>query len=394
MKTLNKALLATAVSAAAFSGSTFAEGEKSFVEKLADGKASVLLRHRFESVAQDNTAEDALASTLKTRVTYTTGAISGFSGTIEFDDVSNFLLDSDYNAFGSNPEYSVVADAVGTDTNQAFVQYAGGGFTVKYGRQRILLDNQRYVGGVGWRQQEQTFDAITGMYKNGGLKITLAHIENRNFINNARFDVDDNLVNVQYKINDAAVLTGYGYFLSGENPDEGDLPEQDTIGFAFTGKAAGFTYRAELAAQETDAYEAGYSHLAGTYQWGPVKLGIGQEVIGADVEDSISSGEFNFRYGTNHAFQGWADALLFGAGGNGVIDTYASIAGKAGPVTLAGFVRGYSAFEGDEDLGSEVNFVAKGKAGPVGLLLKYANYSADDFGVDTQKIWFQTTLKF
>ncbi len=34
------------------------------------------------------------------------------------------------------------------------------GTTLILGRQRIALDDQRFVGNVGWRQNEQTFDAV------------------------------------------------------------------------------------------------------------------------------------------------------------------------------------------------------------------------------------------
>ena len=34
------------------------------------------------------------------------------------------------------------------------------GTTLTLGRQRIILDDQRFVGNVGWRQNEQTFDAL------------------------------------------------------------------------------------------------------------------------------------------------------------------------------------------------------------------------------------------
>ena len=33
--------------------------------------------------------------------------------------------------------------------------------TLIFGRQRIKLDDDRFIGNVGWRQNEQTFDALT-----------------------------------------------------------------------------------------------------------------------------------------------------------------------------------------------------------------------------------------
>jgi hypothetical protein len=42
------------------------------------------------------------------------------------------------------------------------VQYATKALDLTLGRQRINLDDQRFVGSVGWRQNEQTFDAVRG----------------------------------------------------------------------------------------------------------------------------------------------------------------------------------------------------------------------------------------
>lgn len=387
MKYLNKALLATAVSTA-LSTAAYAESEKGFIDSIADGKASVMLRHRFETNEQSNALDDALASTLLTRVTYKTGAFKGFSGVIQFDSVKTALLDADFNAAGrgGNPSFSVVADPEGDDLNESYIQYAASGFTAKYGRQRIVLDNQRFFGGVAWRQNEQTFDAFSGEYKSGGLTAKFANITNRQNIFNELSDVNDNILNVKYKVSDAIVLTGYGYLLENENGSG----QQDTLGVSLTGKAAGFTYRAEFAQQEGANYDALYAHVAGTVKAGPVKLGVGYESIGSDD----GAGAVGFKYGTNHAFNGWADALLGGAGPNGLNDMYASIGGKVGKVTLAAIYHEFESDFGSTDLGSEINFVAKTKAGPVGLLFKFADYSSSDARPDTQKIWLMSTLKF
>jgi hypothetical protein len=37
----------------------------------------------------------------------------------------------------------------------------GDDWLARLGRQRILPEDQRYVGGVGWRQNEQTYDGVS-----------------------------------------------------------------------------------------------------------------------------------------------------------------------------------------------------------------------------------------
>ncbi|WP_143247550.1 alginate export family protein [Agaribacterium haliotis] len=396
MLNLKKSLLATAVAASAVSMAATAE-EKGFMETMADGEASVSFRYRMESVEQDNSLKDAMANTLKTRVNYKTGVYNGLSAFLEFDQVSE-LADVDYNAVVSgDPAYSVIADPEGTDFNQGYVKYGSDVASAKYGRTRILFDNQRFVGGVGWRQNEQTFDAFVADYKNDNFTVTYAHVMNRLNIFGGINDVKDDMINLQYKFAPYAVLTGYGYFLSDDGVDNSD---NDTMGVSFTGKAGLFDYRAEVAQQDTDAYSALYTHLKGSVKTGPVKLGLGYEVLGADGAD----GAVSFKYGTNHKFNGWADMFL-GTPAGGLADLYASVMGKFGPVS-GGII--YHDFESDDsdvgvgDLGSEIDFVIKGKAGPVGLMLKYADYSVSDEyhalneekNVDTQKIWLQATTQF
>ena len=69
---------------------------------------------------------------------------------------------NDTNASNGVEPYSVVADPENIELNRAQFQYKTKALTVTGGRQRINIDDQRFVGSVGWRQNEQTFDALTG----------------------------------------------------------------------------------------------------------------------------------------------------------------------------------------------------------------------------------------
>src|SRR5690606_15755501 len=63
--------------------------------------------------------------------------------------------------------YSIVADPENIELNRLQLAYRQGGFGLTVGRQRIILDSARFVGNVGWRQNEQTFDAVRGEAKFG-----------------------------------------------------------------------------------------------------------------------------------------------------------------------------------------------------------------------------------
>jgi hypothetical protein len=141
---------------------------KSLADAIKSGEAHVGLRYRFENVDQDGFADDANASTLRLRLNYKTGTWRNWTAFGEFDYITELFF-NDFNSLGgSSPErdrYPVVADPKGPDLNQLYLDYKlSGDAKARIGRQRILLDNQRFVGGVGWRQNEQTYDSLSFTY--------------------------------------------------------------------------------------------------------------------------------------------------------------------------------------------------------------------------------------
>ena len=55
----------------------------------------------------------------------------------------------------------VIADDGGAEINQALLGWRSDNLQALLGRQRVQLGNQRWVGNSGWRQNEQTFDALS-----------------------------------------------------------------------------------------------------------------------------------------------------------------------------------------------------------------------------------------
>src|SRR6478735_2471700 len=60
-----------------------------------------------------------------------------------------------------------VGDPENLEINRLQLGYLKDGTGVTLGRQRIQLDNQRWVGSAGWRQNEQTYDAVRAQGKFG-----------------------------------------------------------------------------------------------------------------------------------------------------------------------------------------------------------------------------------
>lgn len=132
------------------------------IDAIENGSASVDFRYRYETVDQDNIANTAHASTLRSRFNFTTAVQSDFQAQIEVDNVAVIGGDNHNDSHNGVTDHPVVADPEGTEINQAWLAYSGIEKTqVKYGRQRINHNNQRFIGGVGWRQNEQTYDGLT-----------------------------------------------------------------------------------------------------------------------------------------------------------------------------------------------------------------------------------------
>lgn len=181
--------LSLALLAAGLACSSAATADEQFSSLFTDAKPIFDLRYRYEHVDQDNSLSNANAQTLRTRFGLQSGSWYGFSGLIEVDNVSR-LGDAAYNSTrNGQSDHSTVVDPDGSEVNQALLRYDHTLGSAVVGRQRINLDNQRFVGGVGWRQNEQTYDGMLGQLKPfDGLTLTYAYIDNINTI----FGPDDN----------------------------------------------------------------------------------------------------------------------------------------------------------------------------------------------------------
>lgn len=392
-------------SMACLSPSAFAAD--TFTDALTSGKAYGDVRLRYEAVEQNNALKDAKAITVRTRLGYTMGDFNGFSAGLEFEDSRTAFDKDDYSVkpTGQNVDaqgnitHSVVADPEATELDQAFVAYKNGTFKAKLGRQVIALDDQRFVGHVGWRQDRQTFDALTlGLTPAKGLALKYAYISQRNRILADKGDIDskDHLLNASYKT-PLGKLTGFAYLLENDNDTDNGL---DTYGVSFTGKTgigngSKLLYKLAYAKQDSDPADksANYYLVEGGVNVNGITAKLGYEVLGSD------DGKYGFvtPLATLHKFNGWSDQFL-GTPAQGLVDLKASLSGKA----LGGkWVVAYHDFSADEgtagadDFGNEINLLyAKKFAKNYNAGIKYASYSAEDIKVDADKLWLWVGASF
>lgn len=397
---MKKTILATTILGVSLAGATSVQAADAVTEAMQAGKTTINLRLRSEMVDQDVNAaleETSTANTLRTRLTYQSGDLNGVSVLAEVDNVAA-LTDTDYNDLTNNKgNERVIADHEYTDVNQFYFQYKTDGTTVKLGNQRILLDNQRHVGGVGFRQDEVTFDAISVTNTSiENVKIFVAGYNNRHFLTGADFLEDGFLGNVNYKMGKELSLTGYAYLL---NDVKGATTDYNTYGVRATGAVDVALYEVEYATQNKDSgakdFDTSYYNIAGGVKMSGVTAKLGQEMLGSDSGKAA----FAVPLGTNHKFNGWSDSLLGGAGDNGLKDTYLNVATKVAGLKLVGQYHSYSSDNKGNDLGSEYGFVVAKKINNYGLSLKASQYNATDESkklnkVDTTKIWLTGTAKF
>ena len=382
-------LVAMALLSTGMSTATVAE-ETGFFD---GSKTNFNLRYRLETVDQEGFDKNAMASTLKSRMTWKSGNVNGFQVTAEFDNVLELGPDNYNDASGVNPktEYPVIADPKGTDVNQLNVSYKNEGLTLIAGRQRVVVGDQRFVGGVAWRQNEQTYDGVRANYKvSDQFTVDYAYVSRVNTIfgpdgEKDEIDGDFHLAHAFYNINKNHKITAFAHLLDFDNSDA-----IDTYGVDYNGTFDGFSAHAAIATQSKGDNDVTYFAIDATKPLGKAKVTLGWERLGSD------DGAYGFQtpLATKHKFQGFADKFL-STPGNGIDDFYAKVATKLGGVKLAAFYHNYSAVEGDADYGSEIDLVASYKVlEATTLVAKYANYDADDHATDTTKFWFMVNTKF
>jgi hypothetical protein len=367
------------------------ESANSITEAFTGGKANLALRYRAEYVDQQGPRDVAKASTLKSRITYNTLPVEGFSATFEMDN-NSVVFDDNYND-GSPTDTdneAVVADATYTEINQAYINYAAGDTNIRYGRQRILLDNQRFVGGVGWRQNEQTYDAFSIINKSlPETTITLVNVYNVNTAKGGNIDGNDH--QIYHVLNESIEgLKASAYYY--------DLKDiSSTAGLRLTGSTdldddLSVLYTAEYAEQTTDTaieYDTDYMNLEAGLTVAGITAKLGYELQSSDN----GMAAFSTPLGTNHAFGGWADQFL-STPATGLKDQSLTVSSaELGPKITFSYHQ-FDSDVGNIEFGNEIDLaVSKKFTENYSGLFKLAHFDGKSSG-DTTKIWLQLEAKF
>jgi hypothetical protein len=399
-------------------------------DALAKGKVNVDVRARYEQVNEEGVGaitKDSYAPTIRTRVGYTTAPLYGFQAMVEGVNVAAIGPEFNYNAAGSNHQGDrpVVADPNMTRVDQAWVGYSYENWIkTKVGQQPINLDNQRFIGDVGWRQNMQTFDAVSvgsEPIKNFNLYYGYVWYVNRVFGNvsglpaaNQNFNSNSHLINLSYSGWKYGRFVAYTYLLDLSNA-AGDKNSCATYGGYFAGAApvsdkVTLDYRAEFAWQTDYAnnplnYGTDYYNLEAGVSIKPFAFGAGGEVLGSGANSGVAGGRTGFEtpLATLHAFNGWDDVFLTTpADGLQDIYTYAQVT-LPEQIPVRFVFHKYNAVNGGGNYGEEYDVVASKKFGKNWTVMaNYAYYQGEDAAapsltaanVDIQKVWVSVEFKF
>jgi len=363
------------------------------------GKIIFDARWRMESVDDDAFAKNALANTLRLRLGYRTPVRSGWSAVVELEHTSH-VFGEDFNSTANyQTSYPVVVDPDNTELNQAYVQYALSDATkFMLGRQRVMYDNQRFFGNSGWRQNEQTFDALNIEHRfENGLNLRYSYLDRVQRIYGddhpnedlARWQLDAHLLSLSHKLG-PGILTAYAHFIDNQTLP---LGSHRNIGIRYVAKhdnkdGIGWLASGEYATQNnyadgSNVIDADYLLLEGGIVWHANTFKAGYEKLG-------SNGSYGFAtpFATLHAFNGWADRFLT-TPVNGLGDSYLSWNRKWGKVSANVTWHDFQSDRLNIHYGREWDAsLAWAFAPKWNAVLKHAGYRADDVGFDVGKTWF------
>lgn len=404
MKTLSICLITgMAVVSLMSSSPVWSEDSDGIGVLLDDGKISLDFRYRYEFVDQDGFDEHANAHTLRTRLGLQSGNWRGFDFNIEFNDVREIY--DHYNAGGGTTpgrsQYPVVVDPKGTRLNQGYVNFTGiedWGF--KVGRHRMNLDNQRFVGSVGWRQTEQVFDAGQVSWGSGKVYVAVTYVEDVQRIFGPNSDIGSNdqdgtvFVNGGFETRVGKVV---GYYYHIDDEDSASF-SSDSVGARLAGTLKigddwSLRYEAEYAHQ-TDAannpvnFSADYFHANAAAVTGMLDFGVGWELLGGDA-DTLANEAFRTPFATLHKFNGWADQFLTTPAA-GLSDFYLMASAKPGKFLFQAQYHAFEADDGGTKYGDEIDVQAG-----YGFTKRFradfflAEFDGRNGFTDVTKVWLQ-----
>lgn len=375
----------------------------SFQEFFSKGSPYLNLRYRFEFVDEAALTQQAKASTLRSDLGFRSARWRDLEGLIEFQDVSEIGADNFNNTINGKVNYPTVADVDGSEVNQSYISYhAVPKTSLGLGRKVLKLDNERFIGDSGWRQNNQTFDGFnlsSDFFPEFSLVYARIFNVNRVFgedstVGDLSSDID--LINLKHFFSKDISITAYSYLL---DFDHIGAPSSASYGGRFDGSSEfgdekRFLYETEYARQteyasQTSGFSANYYHVSGALEAYGVASKLGYELLGSDSGKAA----FQTPLATLHRWNGWADKFLT-TPNQGLQDIYGSVRFSINkfvelstPSSLAVVYHDFQSDDAGVDFGTEWDFeISHSFTKEYVGTLTYANFDSKDYSSNTEKV--------
>ncbi len=381
---------------------------------LTQGTFKIDVRYRWEFVEQDSRAQSAHANTVRVRAGYETAAYQGFFAGIEGEFTRDIFGGRRSDGVTNFPTIPVIPDPDSEVLNRAYVGWTrpdADGMSVArvvLGRQRIMYDNERWIGPSNFRQNDQTFDAFTAEGQViPGVNARYAYLNRINRVlgnnPNGHWGSDSHLLSVATNKTPFGIATAYAYLL-----DLNPVPRLSSATFGVRYDALvqyrddlAFGLEAELARQSDYAGNPGsygltYFLLRPMVKWNDeTLLAAGWERLGGNGIDAVQT-----PLATLHRHNGWADVFLT-TPVNGLDDKHVRLmqelpdAGWFKSPRLDLRFHDFHAARGGAHYGVEwdadLNFSVLSRAT---LGVRFARYDAKSYDTDTTKAWFYIEVQY
>jgi len=364
-----------------------------------------LSEHKLELEGRARTAHvDALENNGKAASLLLTARVhsdwhSSLSTVAELTHVETFWRSSHTNGvrFNGRP---FIPDVPSTEVNQLYLRFEAGEFESKIGRQKIEIDNQRFVGSNDFWQNDQTFDAIELQYRFlSASKARYFYIGNANRIfgdsasdmlrttdsiyeeaqglrpvaNLGDHEQDTHLMHVEIGEWDFSSLRVMYLDI-----DNSDAPQTSNTSWGlhlgFEKRITNLQYRAEL----EFARQKRVNVVESNPRYARLELGLGRksteltyryERLGSDAGQS-----FITPLASLHDFHGWADK--FGSNfGQGIVDQSVKLSWRKSPIKIDARYHWFEAEKSGTDWGQEFDLDVIFKLNSKHrFLLRYADY--------------------
>lgn len=357
-------------------------------------------RYEFAEAAATGAASEALTIRIRPSLEFT--ASPQFTILGEVEAIATLLPDR-RNGFLNPARGPAIADAQTLELNRLQIEWApSAAIGLTLGRQRISLDDERFIGTVDFRQNQQTYDALTAALQLPGKAVLQAgYIWRVGRILGAEqpggvFDSDSFYANLAVPVTGGQVSL-YHYVLDLDDRI-GSVVKSRTTGVAWRGRAfpsdLSLFWELAYARQETNSRRPEYWRAGASVERGELGFSLRAERLGSD--DGTA---FQTPLATLHRFQGAAD-LFLETPAQGITDIEARATwriGSLGPARATLLAVQFNRFDpasGSGRLGEEWGTELAATLADTRLSLAAAHYSAANFGVDTMRVWITASRDF